>query len=415
MLSEREDEFPIKTSTACQLKWSHSTVFTSTNTTSSCHRVQSDYIPDNFDFHNTPEKIAARNLMLQGKWPGKGCEHCKVIEDSGGTSDRMMHLKFHGLGAPPEFEYDTSAVNVTPRWLEIYFSNLCNLSCVYCGEIFSSTWESENKKFGPIKITGATTQGYTQNILDNNEKMFDWLDNNIHHLFNLMVLGGEPFTQPQSDRLIEYLSTKNLPELTLTFFSNLSIDTERMKSKFEKLQNLIHNNIKKIHIVGSLDCWGNTAEYVRNGLNLELFEKNFEYLLYNTNCGLSINTAWSSLSTKSYPQLIEKINHWNKHRRIYHSLMQVSDFSVDMLHPRVFGPWILDQGMYEAYEKFETYNDPELNAFKDYLLGIIKSIEKSKENKLGQHMLHTYLSELDRRRNNDYTKLWPELYEKIHE
>ena len=75
--------FPIKTDTACQLKWNWSTIRLYTGETSSCHRVQSDNVSvDSFDqFHNTPKKLADRELMLHGKWPIGGCEHCKNIED----------------------------------------------------------------------------------------------------------------------------------------------------------------------------------------------------------------------------------------------------------------------------------------------------------------------------------------------
>ena len=136
--------FPIKTETACQLKWSHSTVFLTQQSSSSCHRVEGTTIGEDFDFHNTPAKIRDREQMLEGKWPGRGCEHCKEIEDAGGQSDRMLHLNFPGLGAPPEVAAgDLTATKVTPRWLEVYFSNLCNLACLYCGEHFSSTWQSE--------------------------------------------------------------------------------------------------------------------------------------------------------------------------------------------------------------------------------------------------------------------------------
>ena len=416
---ENED-FPIKTDTACQLKWSHSTIFLTKNTTSSCHRVVQHPIQDNFDFHNNPEKIIAREKMLKGEWPGLGCEHCKVIEDAGGFSDRMMHLNFPGLGPPPELQSDPFATNVTPRWVEVYFSNLCQMSCVYCSSELSSSWFNENLKFGKNLMSGrpvtSTSKNNTHaiNANENAKKFFQWLDSNIHHLYNLLVLGGEPFTQPQTDELLDFLQTKKCPNLTLTLFSNLSIDYERMIKRFQKIEKLIQNkNIKQVHIVGSLDNWGKQAEYARFGLKLDLFEKNFEYLLNNTSCTLGINSAWTSLTTNTYPDLIEKINKWNGIRRVYHSLMQVDDPS--FLHPKVFGPWILDQGMYRAHESFETHNDPELTNYKEYFAGIIKSIEKTTENKVLQHSMHAYLTELDRRRNTDYTKLYPELYEKIHE
>ena len=38
--------------------------------------------------------------------------------------------------------------HVTPRLLEVYFSNLCNMSCTYCSAKFSSVIQHENEKFG---------------------------------------------------------------------------------------------------------------------------------------------------------------------------------------------------------------------------------------------------------------------------
>jgi hypothetical protein len=86
--------FPIKSSTACLLKWSWSSIFFQSGTSASCHRTQNYPIdPDNFSsFHNLPEKIQARNKMLSGEWPGAGCEYCKNIEEAGGESDRKFLL-----------------------------------------------------------------------------------------------------------------------------------------------------------------------------------------------------------------------------------------------------------------------------------------------------------------------------------
>ena len=413
--------FPIKTETACQLKWSHSTVFLTQQSSSSCHRVHGNKIGEDFDFHNTPAKISDREQMLEGKWPGRGCEHCKDIEDAGGTSDRMLHLNFPGLGAPPEVAAgDLTATNVTPRWLEIYFSNLCNLSCLYCGEHFSSSWQSENKKFGHIEQAmhgddSVTSTDYTKNVETGSEKMFKWLDKNVQHLYNLMILGGEPFTQPQSDTLLDFLETKHNPNLTLTFFSNLSIDHERMKKRFQKMQKLKDNgHVAEIHIIASIDCWGPEIEYVRSGLNLELFEKNMDYLVNETDVRLGVNAAWMSLSTFTMPELIRKINKWSTHKRpVFFSLMQAA--GAKYVHPGIFGPKILDWGYREAVELFETQGNNVKEGYKNYLQGILKKIENSVPDVEAQQQLHKYLTVLDERRNTDYRTLFPTIYNEIRE
>jgi hypothetical protein len=72
--------FPIKQGIPCQLKWNHSTVFLTMGTTASCHRVTHDpiqIVDGKINFHNIPQKLEARTKMLNGQWPGRGCEHCK--------------------------------------------------------------------------------------------------------------------------------------------------------------------------------------------------------------------------------------------------------------------------------------------------------------------------------------------------
>jgi hypothetical protein len=75
------DIFPIKTNTACQFKWTWSTLFLSVGTSSSCHRCKGWDVTNHMqDFHNHPGKLGDREKMLEGLWPGNGCEYCKKIE-----------------------------------------------------------------------------------------------------------------------------------------------------------------------------------------------------------------------------------------------------------------------------------------------------------------------------------------------
>jgi organic radical activating enzyme len=410
LASDREIEFPINTPTACQLKWSHSTIFLPTNQTASCHRVHQNQIPDNFDFHNTPEKIVAREKMLAGEWPGKGCEYCKLIEDTSGTSDRMLHRKYAGLGPPPELDNDLTATHVTPRWLEVYFSNYCNLKCVYCGPHFSSSWESE------LKRAGIPVEDYSK--LEHTDNLFKWFENNIQHLYNLIILGGEPFLQPQSDRLLDFLETRTCPDLTLTFFSNLTVDAKRLQRRFARMQALKDaGRVKDIHIVASLDCWGKQAEYIRYGLDLELFQQNFEHLLHNTTVKLNINMAWNALSTFTMPEFFAKFNEWNSVRRVYGSIMTTNDtFAVQGLtqSPRMFGDKLLDWGYDKIIDAIDTHGNPELEKFKQHLLGLADSIISTPPDKTAQLEFHKYLLELDSRRGTHYPDLFPELYQEIH-
>src|SRR5258706_809795 len=90
--------FPIVTDTACQYKWSWSTVFLSRGTTASCHRCKHWPItPETFmDFHNHPGKIGDREKMLAGEWPGNGCEYCRDVEGAGRPDERTSPVDHNG-------------------------------------------------------------------------------------------------------------------------------------------------------------------------------------------------------------------------------------------------------------------------------------------------------------------------------
>ena len=197
--------FPIKTATACQLKWTWSTIWLSSGKTASCHRIIPENIGlDEFDsFHNTEKKLNDRELMLDGKWPTGGCEYCQKIEQAGGSSDRMFQLNIPNL-SPPELVDDITAISVTPKILEIYLNNTCNFSCLYCVGMHSSRIAHENKqyidfieqkdykeRFTTFQLFEETTQSLYM------DKFLKWMEKNSSTLSRLHILGGEPFYQKE--------------------------------------------------------------------------------------------------------------------------------------------------------------------------------------------------------------------------
>ena len=413
--------FPIKQGIPCQLKWNHSTVFLTMGTTASCHRVTHDPIQildEKINFHNIPQKLEARTKMLNGQWPGRGCEHCKLTEDAGGHSDRMNHLDMQGVYAPPELEQDLNAVDVTPTQLEIYFSNTCNLKCIYCNSLFSSTIDNENRihgeflfgekqKFGShVYIPGKTKTHPDMEVL--NIKLFEWLEENIQSLRKIIILGGEPFLQKETEKLIKFLEVKKNSQLDLVIFSNLTVDTIKVQNWLKRLWQLVEQNkINNLQVVGSLDCWGAQAEYVRNGLDLKKYVDNFEYMLNQTKITLSVNSALTTLTVPTMPDLVNKINEWSKKRTVYWSMMKAGDAGRPYLNPTIFGDKILDLGINQTIEVFDTQNDPIKIGYLNNLKGIAQECRKTEPHLHQQKLLKVYLEELDRRRNTDYKKLFP--------
>ena len=418
--------FPIKEGIPCQLKWTHSTVYLTDGITASCHRAGYGKIEmdgDTFNFHNTANKIIERTKMLNGEWPGNGCEHCKHIEQAGGNSDRTIHLEMEGTTAPPELDNDLKAVNVTPRQLEVYWGNTCNLKCIYCAAHYSSKIHQEEKRFGSFNTDGviidANKWQMSDRIEEATEKLFVWFENNIQQLHKLFIMGGEPFLQKETERMIVFLEQRELPDLTLCFFSNLTVDHERVKNWVKRLDRLVkEKRLDKLQIVGSLDSWGAEAEYVRNGLDLKLFQKNFEYILNESSTLQNINSALTATAVPGMPELVKNINQWSKIRPVYWSMMKASTYNYGprpYLYPGIFGRKINDIGLKEAVDLFDInsqgHPDTVKENYKNYMNGIINEFENREPDPFRQKQFKIYLIELDRRRGTDYKKTFPTIAE----
>lgn len=391
--------FPIHTDTACQLKWNWSTIFLTTEETASCHRTNHHrFDTQTFDFHNTPSKLDDRQQMLQGQWPKKGCDYCRDIEKAGGQSDRMTNLDFPGMHAPPELDQNISAVNVTPRILEVYFDNTCNLKCLYCGPHFSSLWDAENIKFGGKPFSKSS------NLESNKRKIFEWLKHNAHHLTVFNILGGEPLYQNELEQCLNLFDQHPAPELKLQIFTNLNCKQSHLENIVAKIKKLIdQNKLREFEVTASLDCWGPPQEYARFPLNLKVWEKNFEYLLQQPWINLIVSSTVTPLTVKTLPDLLEKIQIWNQKRTVHHYQNSVN--GPDYLFIDIFGN--IFQKDFDRALNLKPEKTPEQQASKQYLSGIARQANSKEPNIPMIKKLYEFLNQMDQRRATDWRVTFP--------
>ena len=416
--------FPIKTDTSCLLKWSWSTVFLKQGTSSSCHRTdQAPIDPTNFEnFHNLPNKVRAREQMLRGEWPQEGCQYCEKIEAAGGMSDRQyqLHAKHDHDRTPDELLVDPTATEVVPTILEIYFNNVCNMSCLYCGSWFSTKWEEENKRFGPF-MQDRVKFGFNKPWNDNYDQMLGDFWKYLHekdrykHIRYYQILGGEPFFQKEFDDSLDFWEAHPNPEVTFNIITNLKVPHKKFRAYIDRLERMVQNGqLKRLQITGSIDAWGPQEEYVRWGLDLEEFASNYEYLLDKEWIVLSINSAITGLTIKTLPDLINKMNEWND-RRASHNPINFS-FMTAMTPPEmvadIFGAGVFEQD-FERVLAAMRENTPGERSAKEHMQGIMKQITSAERNPERIADLKVYLTEIDRRRGTNWPELFPWLQDII--
>ena len=291
-------KFPIETKTACQFKWTWSTIFLSKGTTSSCHRCNSwDLNEIDFkDFHNHPGKVQDREKMLDGQWPGNGCEYCKRIEDAGGESERTAYINDADC-CPPELKDNPFATKVTPRILEVYFTNLCNQACVSCSSNFSTKWSEIDRNLGNIPIKNFTPTVDSFNI-------------NFYTAKRITLLGGEPLFDSTSFSILKKLVDSDNTNCFVSFVTNGSINLSAQQldllSKFSDL-----------NICVSIDGIGPVFEYMRWPGKWKTLTKNLDQ--YRTVAKeVSVSYTISSLNALYYDQTVDwfKENNLNYNHNI---------------------------------------------------------------------------------------------------
>jgi len=411
------DIFPIKSKTSCLLKWSWSTINLEKGQSSSCHR--SNFHPidtGNFEeFHNLPGKIAEREKMLQGEWPEGKCDYCRRIENTGGISDRIATMsQHHNIDkVPPELFQNPTATHVTPTILEIYFNNTCNLACVYCGPHISSKFNDEVRKFGDIKIPGFEKKLFVKNH-EAFSSMTDSLWKYLHdqdryqHIRHFHILGGEPFMQKELDQCIDFWKMHPNPSLTINLITNLIMDHDKFREKISRFVELIESNsIYQLEITASIDSWGAEQEYTRYGIDLDVWEENFKYLLDKEGIVVSIHSCLSILSVKGQAALFNKINGWNK-IKTGSPVSYSFDVVLEQPHllPTIAGHELFEQDFADVLNCMPAETEHQI-ACKKQMEGVVNLVKSKEKNPESLRLLRDYLDELDRRRKTNWRDIFP--------
>jgi len=142
-------------------------------------------------------------------------------------------------------------------------------------------------------------------------------------------------------------------------------------------------------------------------------QKNFEYVLNETETLQGINSALTVTAVPGMPEMVKMINNWSRIRPVYWSMMKAAQNELGhnpYLYPGIFGKKINDIGLKEAVELFDInsygYPDSVKVNYKNYMNGIINEFENREPSLVRQKQFKIYLKELDRRRNTDYTKIY---------
>lgn len=185
------------------------------------------------DMRNGSGWQTIRQKMLAGE-PVKECNACYTEEASGANSLRLMREDL------PRDTTDAAPL----KFLEMSFSNLCNLACVSCSKMCSSTWATEDFKHG---------RNFSGSFIEHGQPIEDLED--LSQVTELKIIGGEPFMEQK--RFIKLMNKINFDNITCMY-----IATNGTHVPGAELSGLIER-CKLVRLKVSLDGTGSVNEWYR--------------------------------------------------------------------------------------------------------------------------------------------------------
>jgi hypothetical protein len=426
--------------TFCMAKWHHTTIYLQTGETHSCYHPTPHKIPldeiviDASALHNTEQKKHERLAMLNGEKPS-GCNYCWNIEALGEDYISDRKERNSTIYTPERFQQIKEGdwdQNINPQYIEISFGNECNFKCGYCHPKHSSSYYKEIKDHGPyITVKNHRNdidwfQIYEEEINPYVAAWWRWWPKVRKTLTILRITGGEPLLQKSTWKLLDDLEVNPLPNLELNINTNFGVKSVLIDRLVEKVNNLIAKDaIKDFKVFTSMDTWGKPAEYIRTGLDLEVWERNLDTYLTKTSLPITFMITFNILTVTNFQSLLEKILEWrvkyngtaqNKWQRIRFDtpyLKEPLQYDMNLLPKDEFMPYM------QKHLDFILANLDDKNRFKfseleyEKFLRVVKYMESAiytpEKLKEGKQDFFNWFTEYDRRRGTDFQNTFPDL------
>jgi len=238
------------------------------------------YIPITLDEHwNSPHMRSVRSRMMSGET----LPECEVCNDRLLNTDvyRTYFWQLFKHKYPDIWETTDTAGRTTmqPVSWDYRFSNLCNFKCRTCGDMLSSSWETEQRQH---KMTDWSNPKNAWMKPEVRQEISAFQDSVIeaefaaaveqHRVEEVYWVGGEPLMYEQHWRYMKRIvELGDGPKVYARYNTNLS----RVDYRGVNLYRDILSGLRDWQICASLDGTGAIGEYIRTGLEYDRWIEHF--------------------------------------------------------------------------------------------------------------------------------------------
>lgn len=230
------------------------------------------------EWWNSEHLRSVRRTMMAGDIP----EACRVCNHKLLNTDvyrsYFWHMFKHHYDRIWDTTDETGHTTMRPVSWDYRFSNLCNFKCRMCGDMLSSSWESEVKKHGLVDKNNEQNNWLHEPI---RSEMRRWQTDTAENEFGQAVrngtveeiywVGGEPLMYEQH---WEYMRTIIDMGYADRVYARYNTNLSRIDYRGDNLWKLLEN-FRDWQVCASIDGTGARGEYIRTGLDYESWLENF--------------------------------------------------------------------------------------------------------------------------------------------
>lgn len=231
------------------------------------------------EWWNSEHVRSIRRTMMSGDIPD-ACQVCNhKLLNTDVYRSYFWHMFKHHYDRIWETTDETGHTTMRPISWDYRFSNLCNFKCRMCGDMLSSSWETEVKKH-KLMDPKPSVSGWLQEPIRTN--MRRWQEDATEAEFGRAVkdgtveeiywVGGEPLMFEQH---WEYMRTIVDIGYANRVYARYNTNLSRVDYKGENLWELL-SHFRDWQVCASIDGTGEVGEYIRTGLKYNEWLKNFE-------------------------------------------------------------------------------------------------------------------------------------------
>jgi radical SAM protein with 4Fe4S-binding SPASM domain len=361
-----------------------------------------------FEIWNNENYKDMRLSMLKGE-KVKGCDQCYRNEQDTGESTRtLFNSAWEGHVAQAPIRTDDKGCIKDHRmpFMDIRFSNTCNMKCRGCYPLLSSAWSSDYAKLHD--------KPYNEDIklsLFPNPSLQKEIEEIIPSIEKIYFAGGEPLLMEEHYWVLDQLIKHGKTDVEITYNTNLSI------LKF-KNHNVIEywNKFKDVNISLSIDDIGKRGNYFRKGTlvsdilsNVKYIKKNLPHVNFSINFTLSLFNAY----------FLDQVHDYLLEEKIINPIQ----FRVNFLNtPAEYCAQILPNNFKKLIvSRIETYMESLTTKYKEALFEdqkerMLKPLKEAINFISGENKSETtikdfiqYNDRLDKIRGESFDQVYPEL------